>query len=127
MSLTGRGNDARAYCSSLRRLVASYLLSRGTNCRVSIFSPINRGVAHRLREWLPNSSGHAALERACWALDNPVLRAEERVTMVDGFLATAVLAALVVNASLGWWWADPVAGYVILVYGVREGWATLRR
>jgi divalent metal cation (Fe/Co/Zn/Cd) transporter len=61
------------------------------------------------------------------ALDNPVLRAEGRVTMVDGVLATAVLAALAVNASLRWWWADPVAGYVILVYGIREGWANLRR
>lgn len=41
-------------------------------------------------------------------------------------LATAVLAGLVLNAVLGWWWADPVAGYVILVYGAKEGVAALR-
>jgi divalent metal cation (Fe/Co/Zn/Cd) transporter len=40
-------------------------------------------------------------------LDNPVLRTEGRVTMIDGILAVAVLAALVVKAALGWWWADP--------------------
>ena len=54
------------------------------------------------------------------ALDNPVLRAEGRVTMVDGILAGAVLVGLVLNATAGWWWADPVAGYVILYYAVRE-------
>jgi divalent metal cation (Fe/Co/Zn/Cd) transporter len=54
------------------------------------------------------------------ALDNPVLATEGRVTLVDGILATAVLAGLVLNATLGWWWADPVAGYVLVFYAARE-------
>jgi divalent metal cation (Fe/Co/Zn/Cd) transporter len=54
------------------------------------------------------------------ALDNPVLRTEGRVTLVDGILATAVLAGLIGNAVAGWWWADPVAGYVLVCYAVRE-------
>jgi divalent metal cation (Fe/Co/Zn/Cd) transporter len=54
------------------------------------------------------------------ALDNPVLRTEGRVTMIDGILATAVLAGLVLNATLGWWWADPAAGYVLVFYAARE-------
>jgi divalent metal cation (Fe/Co/Zn/Cd) transporter len=54
------------------------------------------------------------------ALDNPVLRTEGRVTMVDGILAAAVLAGLVLNAALGWWWADPAAGYVLVCYAARE-------
>jgi len=60
------------------------------------------------------------------ALDNLVLITEGRVTFVDGLLASAVLAGLVLNATLGWWWADPLAGFVIVVYGVREGSAALR-
>jgi divalent metal cation (Fe/Co/Zn/Cd) transporter len=60
------------------------------------------------------------------ALDNPVLRTEGRVTMVDAFLATAVLIGLALNAGFGWWWADPLAGYVILFYGLKEGRAALR-
>jgi divalent metal cation (Fe/Co/Zn/Cd) transporter len=54
------------------------------------------------------------------ALDNPVLRTEGRVTAVDGILATAVLAGLLLNALAGWWWADPLAGYVLVFYAVRE-------
>jgi divalent metal cation (Fe/Co/Zn/Cd) transporter len=60
------------------------------------------------------------------ALDNPVLRAEGRVTLVDGLLATAVLLALALNAGAGWWWADPAAGYVLVAYGGREAWSLLR-
>jgi divalent metal cation (Fe/Co/Zn/Cd) transporter len=59
-------------------------------------------------------------------LGNPVLRTEGRVTLVDAVLATAVLLGLVLNAQLGWWWADPLAGYVILIYGIKEARATLR-
>ena len=67
----------------------------------------------------------AGKDRTGRALQNPVLRAEGRVTFVDGILATAVLAGLVLNAGLGWWWADPLAGYLILVYGLKEGRAAL--
>jgi divalent metal cation (Fe/Co/Zn/Cd) transporter len=49
-----------------------------------------------------------------------VLRTEGRVTLVDGLLAVAVLAGLVLNAVAGWWWADPVAGYVLVGYALRE-------
>ncbi len=59
------------------------------------------------------------------ALDNPVLEAEGRVTMIDAVLATCVLAGLALNAFLGWWWADPVAGYVILYYALREARGSL--
>jgi divalent metal cation (Fe/Co/Zn/Cd) transporter len=59
------------------------------------------------------------------ALGNPVLRTEARVTLIDGYLAVAVLAGLVANAALGWWWADPLAGLVIVVYGFREARAAL--
>jgi len=54
------------------------------------------------------------------ALGNPVLRTEGRVTMIDGILATAVLLGLTLNAALGWWWADPAAGYVLVFYAARE-------
>lgn len=54
------------------------------------------------------------------ALGNPVLRTEGRVTLIDAILATAVLAALALNAGPGWWWADPAAGYVLVCYAARE-------
>ena len=59
------------------------------------------------------------------ALGNPVLRTEGKVTLVDGVLATAVLAGLVLNAAFGWWWADPAAGYVLVFYGAGEARSAL--
>jgi divalent metal cation (Fe/Co/Zn/Cd) transporter len=59
------------------------------------------------------------------ALANPVLLAEGRVTLVDACLAAAVLAGLTLNSVLGWWWADPLAGLVIVGYALREARNTL--
>ncbi|WP_406815805.1 hypothetical protein [Mycobacterium sp. M23085] len=54
------------------------------------------------------------------ALANPVLTTEGRVTLIDGLLAIAVLLGLLLNAVAGWWWADPVVGYVLVLYALRE-------
>jgi len=59
------------------------------------------------------------------ALGNPVLTTEGRVTFVDGLLATAVLLGVTLDTTLGWWWADPLAGYVIVYYAAREARACL--
>jgi divalent metal cation (Fe/Co/Zn/Cd) transporter len=60
------------------------------------------------------------------ALGNRVLETEARVTVIDGLLATAVLVGLLLNAVVGWWWADPAAAFVIVYYGAREGQHALR-
>ena len=44
----------------------------------------------------------AGKARTGLALDNPVLRTEGRVTMIDGILAAAVLLGLALDAALGW-------------------------
>lgn len=54
-------------------------------------------------------------------LDNQVLKTEARVTLVDAYLAGSVLLGLALNALFDWWWADPVAGLVIVFYGFLEG------
>jgi divalent metal cation (Fe/Co/Zn/Cd) transporter len=68
----------------------------------------------------------AGKARVGGALGNPVLVTEGRVTFIDGLLATAVLIGLAANAAAGWWWADPVAAYVIVFYGAREAHAIFR-
>jgi divalent metal cation (Fe/Co/Zn/Cd) transporter len=60
------------------------------------------------------------------ALGNRVLQTEARVTVIDGLLAASVLVGLTLNTTLGWWWADPAAAFVIVYYGLREGSAALR-
>lgn len=54
------------------------------------------------------------------ALSNPVLTTEGRVTLIDGLLAAAVLLGLLLNSMAGWWWADPLASYVLVFYALRE-------
>ncbi len=51
---------------------------------------------------------------------NPVLITEGRVTLIDGILAVAVLAGITLNSAIGWWWADPAAGLIIVYYAGRE-------
>jgi divalent metal cation (Fe/Co/Zn/Cd) transporter len=67
----------------------------------------------------------AGKSRTGTALGNPVLSTEGRVTLIDGILAVAVLAGLVLNAAAGWWQADPLAGYVLVFYATREARAIL--
>jgi divalent metal cation (Fe/Co/Zn/Cd) transporter len=76
-----------------------------------IWTAVTAGVMFTL------AAGKARTGRA---LDNPVLRTEGWVTAIDGILAVAVLAGLVLNAAAGWWWADPAAGYVLVYYAARE-------
>jgi divalent metal cation (Fe/Co/Zn/Cd) transporter len=54
-------------------------------------------------------------------LGNLVLATEARVTLIDAALAAAVLIGVGLNALFGWWWADPLAGLVIVYYGLIEG------
>jgi divalent metal cation (Fe/Co/Zn/Cd) transporter len=39
---------------------------------------------------------------------------------MGGLLSAAVLLGPVLNAAVGWWWADPIAGYVLVYYAIRE-------
>jgi divalent metal cation (Fe/Co/Zn/Cd) transporter len=54
-------------------------------------------------------------------LGNPVILAEARVTLIDGYLAATVLIGLLLNGIFGWWWADPLVSLVLVYYGVKEG------
>jgi divalent metal cation (Fe/Co/Zn/Cd) transporter len=94
---------------------STVVLAAGNHPRHSVLGIIWTAVTAAVMFAL--ASGKARTGRA---LDNPVLRTEGRVTMIDGILAAAVLAGLVLNAGLGWWWADPAAGYVLVFYAARE-------
>ena len=61
------------------------------------------------------------------ALANSVLIAEGRITVIDGVLATSVLAGLLLNTLAAWWWADPLTGYVIVYYAIREARESLTK
>jgi divalent metal cation (Fe/Co/Zn/Cd) transporter len=48
--------------------------------------------------------------------------ADSAQTWACVWLSGVVLAGLLLNAALGWWWADPVAALGVVVLLVREGW-----
>lgn len=102
--------------------LASYLAIQSTVVLIVGFRPHHSplGIAWTAVTALVMFALAAGKARTGSAMGNPVLQAEGRITMIDGILATAVLAGLVLNASLGWWWADPLAGYVLLYYAARE-------
>ena len=48
------------------------------------------------------------------------------MTFLDGCLATGILIALVLNAALDWWWADPCAAALVGVACTREAFEAWR-
>jgi divalent metal cation (Fe/Co/Zn/Cd) transporter len=60
------------------------------------------------------------------ALGSRALIADSMQTYACWDLSVTALAGLVLNAALGWWWADPVAALAIAVILVREGLEALR-
>jgi divalent metal cation (Fe/Co/Zn/Cd) transporter len=40
--------------------------------------------------------------------------------MVDSVLAASIFLGVGLHALFGWWWADPLGGFVLAVYAVKE-------
>lgn len=64
----------------------------------------------------------AAQRRAGRDLGSNSAVADSRQTLLCTYLSAVLLVGLLLNATLGWSWADPVAGLVIAVVALREGW-----
>lgn len=59
--------------------------------------------------------------RVAARLRSEALRAEAKETLACAYLSFALLAGLLLNSLLGWWWADPVAALCMVPWLVREG------
>jgi divalent metal cation (Fe/Co/Zn/Cd) transporter len=59
--------------------------------------------------------------RTATALRSGALRADAYETITCSWLSLTTLAGLILNAALGWWWADPLAALAIVPLAVREG------
>ena len=90
-------------------------------------SPI--GIAYLFATALVMFGLAIAKRRTAASLDSAPLRSEAAMTFLDGFLSTATFTGLALNASLGWWWADPMAALVVAMAGfnaARTNWAEAR-
>jgi divalent metal cation (Fe/Co/Zn/Cd) transporter len=59
-------------------------------------------------------------------LHSGALEAEARQTRVCAYLSAILIAGLGLNAWLGWWWADPVAGLLMVPLIAWEGLEAVR-
>jgi divalent metal cation (Fe/Co/Zn/Cd) transporter len=67
-----------------------------------------------------------AKRRVASAIASPALHADSRQTDICAYLSAVLLLGLLLNAALGWWWADPAAGLVMVPLIAYEGAQALR-
>lgn len=81
-------------------------------------SPVGMGITTLSALCMPFLA--RAKQRAAADLHSRALLADSRETLFCGVLSVVVLGGLAVNAWLGWWWADPVAGLIVVYFLVKE-------
>jgi divalent metal cation (Fe/Co/Zn/Cd) transporter len=59
-------------------------------------------------------------------INSAALMADSKQTELCTYLSAILLAGLLLNALVGWWWADPVAALVMVPIIVKEGIEGLR-
>jgi len=62
-----------------------------------------------------------AKKRVGKELSSAAMHADARQTEFCFYLSVILLVGLLLNATLGWWWADPVAGLSMVPIIVKEG------
>ncbi len=67
-----------------------------------------------------------AKRRVAAGLGSRAMHADSRQSDICGYLSAILLIGLGANALLGWWWADPVAGLVMVPIIGKEGFEALR-
>jgi divalent metal cation (Fe/Co/Zn/Cd) transporter len=82
-------------------------------------SPVGIGLATASLVIMPFLSW--AQRRTGRALGSNAVVADSTQTLLCTYLSAVLLVGLVLNATLGWSWADPLAGLVIAAIAVREG------
>ena len=59
-------------------------------------------------------------------MDSAAMNADARQTDFCVYLSAILLAGLALNLTLGWWWADPVAGLIMVPIIAKEGFDGVR-
>jgi len=60
------------------------------------------------------------------ALGSAAMNADARQTDFCVYLSAILLVGLLLNASLGWWWADPIAALIMVPIIAKEGFDGVR-
>lgn len=84
--------------------------------RTSLVGMVLLSVSLGVMWWLARAKGKAARRLGSAALESDAFQ-----TSACWWLSLIALAGIALNASLGWWWADPVAALGMTAFLVREG------
>ena len=67
-----------------------------------------------------------AKRKVARAINSGALMADSKQTELCTYLSAILLGGLLLNALVGWWWADPVAALIMVPIIVKEGIEALR-
>jgi divalent metal cation (Fe/Co/Zn/Cd) transporter len=67
-----------------------------------------------------------AKRKVAASLGSRAMQADSRQTDICAYLSAILLIGLGTNALLGWWWADPVAAFLMVPMISKEGIEALR-
>jgi divalent metal cation (Fe/Co/Zn/Cd) transporter len=59
-------------------------------------------------------------------LGSRAMKADAKQTDFCVYLSAILVTGLVLNAALGWWWADPISALLMTPIIAKEGWEALR-
>ena len=62
-----------------------------------------------------------AKRKVASGINSGAMQADSRQTDICAYLSAILLGGLVLNAAFGWWWADPVAGLIMVPLIANEG------
>ena len=86
----------------------------------SVVGIVLTAVSVVVMQWLARAKRRVGI-----AMGSRAVEADSAQTSACVYLSIVVLAGLVLNAALDWWWADPLAALGVVIFLVREGRGSL--
>lgn len=83
--------------------------------------PSNVGIGLAIASLIIMPAISVAQRRTGRALGSNAVVADGTQTLLCTYLSAVLLVGLVLNSTLGWSWADPIAGLIIAAVAAREG------
>ena len=127
----GDGDDAEAAEQRARRLIGcTFFLLAGYVALHSVASlvgwlprpePSLAGVIIVVASALVMAALYVGKMRIAERMQSRALRAEAIESLFCDLQDVAVLLGIGLNALVGWWWADPVAGLLLIPFFIKEG------
>lgn len=104
-------------------LLAAYIVADAAYTLVAASKPESSaaGVAVSAAALLVMPTLSVLKRRTGNHLGSQMLLADAAESLFCAYLSATVLAGLILNAALGWWWADPVAALLVVPLVIKEG------